>query len=42
MNETPRRFLQIVCRAYHEEEIGLSKVSELLDVSYAQAEALCS
>lgn len=42
VNETPRRFLQLVCRAYHEEEIGLSKVSELLDVSYAQAEELCS
>ena len=40
-NEIPRRFLQLVCRAYHEEEIGISKVSELLDVSYAQAEAIC-
>lgn len=40
--EIPRRFTQLVCRAYHEEEIGISKVSELLDVSYAQAEAICS
>lgn len=39
--EIPKRFMQLVCRAYHEEEIGISKVSELLDVSYAQAEAIC-
>lgn len=36
--EVPKRFLQLVSRAYHEEEIGISKVSELLCVSYAQAE----
>ena len=40
--EIPKRFLQLVCRAYNEEEISISKVSELLDVSYAQAEKLCS
>ena len=39
--EIPKRFLQLVCRAYHEEEIGISKVSELLGVSYAEADAFC-
>lgn len=42
MNEKPTRFLQLVNRAYNEDEIGISKVSELLDVSYAQAELFCS
>ncbi len=39
--ESPSRLKQLVCRAYNDDEIGLSKVSELLDIPYAEAMELC-